>query len=508
MFAHSNQAGDVLVPDGEAEAFRARAKAGEVFRCIVPDCDSPALSIVNRGDRRHGFSHQAGAGGHAPMGVAHLWSQLLIRDWLRAMYPDAVVDLEVTTQDGVRRADVMLTSPSGRQAAFEVQYAGLTPAAWKARHDDYAAAGITDVWLWGHLLPHFRAQRREEGHLALNPTLEAVAAAGQPILWINPTLERIGFATSAELRWVEGSERVLASVESGLFEHQPLTEFRLAGEYGMISDRLRFLVDTPARLRAEREQQRLAAEVALALSRQRAAANAVRKEQALEKYLQRADGVAAERAIVWAASVEQAHIVKLAGGEWPPFLGLITHGDDGRLIRLELPPELWQARLWRKHIHAKPDRANIHFGKLSRDLAEMGVRDGVAQVAVNSWLNQLADRGIVERADRGHGDARFVNVNAEERRRRTEREQAAQAAGLAQEAAHNQWFEGVVGLIPLPEGTVPIREVLALAQIARHPCPACTGAMNDADSQRLGYHSRCAPRVEAKYRVTISVRSR
>ncbi len=37
-------------------------------------------------------------------------------------------------------------------------------------------------------------------------------------------------------------------------------------------------------------------------------------------------------------------------------------------------------------------------------------------------------------------------------------------------------------------------------------CPACTGAMNDADSLRLGYHARCAPEIEAKYQVTVAIR--
>lgn len=508
VFARSDREGVVVMPDGDAELFRTRAKAGEQFRCVVDNCDSPALSVVNRGARRHGFSHRAGATGHARMGVAHILSQILIRDWLRDRYPDAAVDLEVTTEDGRRRADVMLTSASGRQAAFEVQYASLTPAAWQARHDDYAAADVTDVWLWGHLVPHFRAHRREPGHVALNPTLEAVAAAGQPILWINPDHALIGFATSPTARWDTGSNRVLASDESGLFESQPLDAFRLTVEHGMISDRLRFLLDTPARIAREQEQQGLAAEAALLLSRQRAAADEKRKREALERYLQRADKAAAERATAWATSEERAHIVKLAGGTWPPFLGLVTRGGDGTLVRLEVPPELWQARLWRKHLYAKPDRTEIQLWKLNRDLAEMGVSDRVAAVAVNSWLKQLAGQGVVERTGRGHGEVRFVICNVEERRRHVEREQAAQKADLAQEAAHNRWFEGVVRLIPLPEGAVPIRLLLNLTRSSARACPACTGAMNDSDSQRFGYHSRCAPVIEAKFHVTVAIRDR
>ena len=62
-----------------------------------------------------------------------------------------VVKAEERTTTGERRADVMLTSPTGRQVAFEVQYAPLTVKAWRGRHRSYRAAGIVDVWLFGHL---------------------------------------------------------------------------------------------------------------------------------------------------------------------------------------------------------------------------------------------------------------------------------------------------------------------------------------------------------------------
>ena len=437
MFANSDRAGDVLMPDGEAEAFRGRAKAGEVFRCIVPDCDSPALSIVNRGDRRHGFSHRAGAGGHAPMGVAHLWSQLLIRDWLRTAYPTATVDLEVTTEDGRRRADVMFTSATGRQAAFEIQYAGLTPAAWQARHDDYAAAGITDVWLWGHLLPHFRAQRREEGHLALNPTLEAVAAAGQPIPWVNPVAALIGLATTEVWRWDAEPHRLLTTRDHGLFEAHPLGDYRLTVEHGMTSDLLRYLIDTPARIEADKERRRAAA---AELAAGRAAEDAERKAINLANYLRRMDLMAAEALRKWEDTPERAKVIEYAGGTWPAFLVLTTSGADGTVIRISIPPEIWQARLWRKHFHARPDRTEILDWKLYLDLDQMGVHKEIAKVAVNSWLQQLVNLFIVERTGRGHGDARYVTRNNEERGRRAERGQAARQPSPEQTRSSWTWF--------------------------------------------------------------------
>ncbi len=386
VFAQSDRAGIVLMPDGDAEAFRARAKAGELFRCVVPDCEAPSLSIVNRGERRHGFSHRAGAGGHAPMGVAHLTAQLLIRDWLRERYPDATVDLEVTTEDGLRRADVMYTSATGRQAAFEIQYAGITPAAWQARHDDYAAKGIRDIWLRGHLLPQFRTHRREEGHVALNPTLEAVAAAGQPIMWINPVESLIGFATTEVRRWDTEPHRLLTTREHGQFEAHPLDEFRLSAEHGMTSDRLRELFDTPARIEREKVRKRLEAETA-----------AERKRATLEVYLTRMDELAHARAVVWASSPVRTQTLQQAGGVWPPFLGLPTHLPGPTLIRLPIPAEEWQTRLWNKHIRGKAHGTRVHLWKLKLDLEQMHPDIRVAEAAAANWIGQLIDHGVIDR---------------------------------------------------------------------------------------------------------------
>ena len=271
---------------------------------------------------------------------------------------------------------------------------------------------------------HFRVHRREGGHLALNPTLEAVAAAGQPILWINPMLNLIGLATSPVTPWDSSPDRLLASKELGRFEAHPLDTFRLSAEHGFSSDRLRDLIGTPERLKRE-----------AALRRAEAAADAERKIANTEAYLVRMDQLAAERNIAWIASDERAKIIELAGGTWPAYLGLTTRAVNAVVMRLPIPAEQWQGRLWVKHMHARPDRTGIHSWKLYRDLAQMGVHERIAQIAVNSWLHQLVDLFVVERTERGRGDIRFVTRDNEDRRRRAERARAARKPPTAEAKA-------------------------------------------------------------------------
>lgn len=58
--------------------------------------------------------------------------------------------VEAWTPDGRRRSDVAVTLPGGRRLALEVQRGTVSDTEWLARHADYARAGITEVWLWGH----------------------------------------------------------------------------------------------------------------------------------------------------------------------------------------------------------------------------------------------------------------------------------------------------------------------------------------------------------------------
>jgi hypothetical protein len=137
-----------------------------------------------------------------------------------------------------------VTSSTGRQMAIEIQYSPLTPDEWASRHASYQRLSIIDVWLFGHNGRHLRATRNgEPGEVDLSPMLEAIAAAGVPLLWINPITEEIGTAWATghahdgsywdrRIRYNDGVDneqewRVPASRYTGRFVPDPLADCSL-----------------------------------------------------------------------------------------------------------------------------------------------------------------------------------------------------------------------------------------------------------------------------------------
>ena len=97
------------------------------------------ISRTRRGWRRP-------VGRHHPESLWHAEAKQQIARWARDRGARARV--EAWACDGRRRSDVAITLPGGGQMAAEAQLGDISDVQWLARHDDYARAGITDVWLW------------------------------------------------------------------------------------------------------------------------------------------------------------------------------------------------------------------------------------------------------------------------------------------------------------------------------------------------------------------------
>jgi hypothetical protein len=103
------------------------------------------------GQVRTHFAHppdQAPMGGHHPETIWHLSTKHVLAQWARSCPQVARVHLEQWTPSRKRRADVAVELRDGGLLALEAQQSYLSDQAWAARHRDYIAAGITDVWLW------------------------------------------------------------------------------------------------------------------------------------------------------------------------------------------------------------------------------------------------------------------------------------------------------------------------------------------------------------------------
>jgi Competence protein CoiA-like family len=102
------------------------------------------------GARQQHFAHPPGmtppAGRHSPESLWHAESKQALRGW--AADKGFAARVEAWTADGRRRSDVEVLMPGGRRLAIELQRGEMSDAEWIARHQDYARAGITDLWLW------------------------------------------------------------------------------------------------------------------------------------------------------------------------------------------------------------------------------------------------------------------------------------------------------------------------------------------------------------------------
>ncbi|MCX4682603.1 competence protein CoiA [Streptomyces sp. NBC_01433] len=95
------------------------------------------------------FAHPAGTappGGHSRETVWHINAKHRLAHWADSLPNVTRVRLEQWTPDRDRRADVHVILDDGARLALEAQRELITDELWQARHRDYAAAGVQDVW--------------------------------------------------------------------------------------------------------------------------------------------------------------------------------------------------------------------------------------------------------------------------------------------------------------------------------------------------------------------------
>ncbi|MFJ6015182.1 competence protein CoiA family protein [Streptomyces sp. NPDC092952] len=157
---------EVHIGDRPVEQWRARGYGrGETVICFYcyRGVDAPAgtrVPLLVRGRigglvRAH-FAHPAGCAppaGHNRETVWHINAKHRLARWAAALPNVTAVRLEQWTPRRDRRADVHVTLDDGTHLALEAQRELITDELWQARHRDYAAAGVRDVWF---MRPHTR----------------------------------------------------------------------------------------------------------------------------------------------------------------------------------------------------------------------------------------------------------------------------------------------------------------------------------------------------------------
>ena len=376
-----------FLADGAADSERKWTWAE--LLCPVEDCPTPDYTTVNEGDRkRDHYRHKVGNYRHSQESLFHLEGKAQIARRAAERYPEAAVVIEqASNKERERIADVMVTLAGGEQIALEIQYAALTPAAWQARHDSYAAQGISDVWLFGHTGAQMNA-RPGDGTVLLNPTHEAVAAAGMPVLWFNPLELQIGHVTRA-VPVRKNRLDVLADGRSGTFHSSPLAPFALSPGTGLTDEHLdRLLADT-RRYRVWHAQ-----ELAILTERALVAAQATEGRAAANAELAAAAAARRERRrLDFLESAEAEAIRARHRGLWPSFL-------NHPLADVGVPHEIWQARLFVDLI--EPAEIGAHIASKDAALAlnaafalDIPAVDGEQTMMV--WFDHLAAAGILRR---------------------------------------------------------------------------------------------------------------
>jgi hypothetical protein len=367
----------VYLARGAADAYREAAREGHLV-CPLPDCGRPEL-VVRAGSRRDHFAHRVTpAGDHSPERIMHLQGKAMIAGWLRGLFNGGlVVGEEVRIGGGDRIADVLARSRRGGRMAFEVQYAPLTVDEWRARHADYAAQDIVDVWLWGHIVPHCRrpAGDHADAERSITPPMAEYARhTGRPVLWINPEeqllaigatrpdldlsdeLSVFGVSSSTQLSWAFHDRRSALAVASGIANWTldadgPTSAARCQVEEMRERRRAREAA-------AQRERERVAAERARREAQR--AAHAARLEKHAEELADRRRRHAERDLARWQR--ESPALLARIGGSLPSVIAQPLKAD--RFVFMA--SEHWHAIVYEAHLHNIQPGDTFSYGDVCR----------------------------------------------------------------------------------------------------------------------------------------------
>lgn len=383
----------VFVEVGSADEIRAYAR--EHWKCLVPGCDVPVS--VRGGARRDHIFHLSSS--HHPGGLEsayHLASKAMLAQWAESQLAGqgtAVEEGHIETGETCRRrADVLVTWPDEARTAIEVEYKAFTAKAWRTKHEELAAAGVSCAWLIGHT----RFRRLTTPNLVdadtpipvtLSPLARAIAHHRLPVLVVNPSTRQVGTVVGDP----EGSTPPRADRSAWLILAD-LDECVLDPKWGIV---------TPAmtRIMAEHPTWEPVVDPAAAHSPVVSTPRAITYDDAWDNA---GDGDTGPRDSGWASCELHARLVQ-RWGQIPPVLGSEHCYSRG----IEAEPAHWQACLYEALIHPFAAEGGRSFTTEDcvAELRAVGIAASEESFlrwsALSGFLGALVRCGVLERPTPG-----------------------------------------------------------------------------------------------------------
>ncbi|WP_166396010.1 competence protein CoiA [Rubrobacter marinus] len=366
--------------------------------------------------------HFAAVPGQAPCDhesetVEHREAKLALFEALRRVLHEGwSVLLEERLPDANRRPDVLAVHASGLRVAFEVQYADLPEEEWRARREDYEAAGVRDYWLLGHL----RQEKERDALADLLATEEGqrVAYVGR---WEDATPDEAGVRVEEPLFLDPDGPGLLPPGAAARGRHHDpvrwagysLDAFSLSEE-GVLTTPANALRERLERKRLEEERRRARREEAARKAREIDAESRERRRKwAAEKK--------AEERRAWLSSPERARALSLLGKR-----RLAALEEEGGLDRnIYAPPGRWKTELFLACVHGRKSGTVFDWfgaaGGVLRRYRHSNL-ESWAWKALWAFLDGLEREGLVEFHEPDvRGKRRYWRTTSEEtlaRRRR------------------------------------------------------------------------------------------
>ncbi len=210
---------DRLVVAEETQAERLQYWSREhLLHC--PNCRG-TVHVRGGGEKRtqlH-FAHQKGECAWSTEGesLRHMQGKLVLAQWLREQFPQAVVMLEERLPEPNRIADIFVVHADGQRWAVEFQCAQLEIDEWRHRHGAYRQAGIIDIWIIGN-------NRREKQEAFI----DAVLTLAHEVMFLDP----LATPPRAWLRWPITRQQALVWQEEHTHVFADTSGLTLEGQGG------------------------------------------------------------------------------------------------------------------------------------------------------------------------------------------------------------------------------------------------------------------------------------